>query len=356
MWNAEEPFNELTPPPSAALETPKVLKAAIEARAALAALNQATRSIPNPGILVGTIPLLEAQASSEVENIVTTSDELFRLASDVQGVASPGAVETFRYRQALYAGAEMVKARPLGATTVIGVGSKIRGTEVSVRVGPGTHIGNPVTGEVIYTPPVGQQLIWQKLREWEVFVHSNPGLDPLVVMAAAHYQFEAIHPFTDGNGRTGRVLNVLFLLEFGLLQEPVLYLSKFINENKAEYYRRLLAVTERQEWEAWVLFMLEAVQKTSQQSLEMVEAIQAVREEFREQMRETSAGVNADLLDLLFEQPYTRIKSVMEACGVSRPTATKWLRGLVDDGLLVERQAGRERLFVNTALLEVLEG
>ena len=168
----------------------------------------------------------------------------------------------------------MVKSRPLGSTTAIGVGSKIRGTEVSVRVGSGTHIGNPVTGEVIYTPPVGQQLIWQKLREWEV----------------------------------------------------------------------------------WVLFMLEAVQKTSQQSLEMVEAIQAVREEFREQMRETSAGVNADLLDLLFEQSYTRIKSVMEACGVSRPTATKWLRGLVDDGLLVERQAGRERLFVNTALLEVLEG
>ena len=274
MWNAEEPFNELMPPPSAALETPKVLKAAIEARAALAALNQATRSISNPGILVGTIPLLEAQASSEVENIVTTSDELFRLASGVEGVASPGAVETFRYRQALYAGAEMVKSRPLGSTTAIGVGSKIRGTEVSVRVGSGTHIGNPVTGEVIYTPPVGQQLIWQKLREWEV----------------------------------------------------------------------------------WVLFMLEAVQKTSQQSLEMVEAIQAVREEFREQMRETSAGVNADLLDLLFEQSYTRIKSVMEACGVSRPTATKWLRGLVDDGLLVERQAGRERLFVNTALLEVLEG
>lgn len=356
MWKAEEPFNELAPPPAGSLETPAVLKAAIGARSALAALNQATRSIPNPGVLIGTIPLLEARASSEVENIVTTTDELFRLASDVDGRASANALETLRYRKALYAGAEMVKERPLSGATAVEVCSRVRGSEVSIRVGTGTHIGNPSTGLVVYTPPVGKDLIWEKLRAWEDFIHSDSGLDPLVIMAAAHYQFEAIHPFTDGNGRTGRVLNVLLLLEFGLLQEPVLYLSRYINENKAEYYRRLLAVSERQEWEAWILYMLEAVEDTSKQTLEMVEGIQGARDEFREAMRESSSGVNADLLDLLFEQPYTRIAKVMGACSVSRPTATKWLRELVAQGLLVEQQAGRERLFINEALLGILEG
>lgn len=356
MWKAEEPFNELAPPPAGSLETPAVLKAAIGARSALAALNQAIRSTPNLTDLIGTIPLLEARASSEVENIVTTTDELFRLVSDVDGAASANALETLRYRQALYAGAEMVKARPLSGATAVEVCSRVRGSEVNIRVGAGTHIGNPSTGLARYTPPVGREVIWQKLREWEDFVHSDSGLDPLVTLAAAHYQFEGIHPFTDGNGRTGRVLNVLLLLEFGLLQEPVLYLSRYINENKAEYYRRLLAVSERQEWEAWILYMLEAVEDTSKQTLEMVEGIQGARDEFREAMRESSSGVNADLLDRLFEQPYTRIAGVMDACSVSRPTATKWLRELVARGLLAEQQSGRERLFINEALIGALEG
>ena len=356
MWNADEPFNELPPPPpSEFLETTAVLKAAIGARSALSALNQAIKTIPNPDVLIGSIPLLEAQASSEVENIVTTTDELFRLASRVDGLPSAGALETFRYRQALYTGAIMVRARPLSASTAMRVCSEIRGTEVGVRAAAGTHIANPSTGQVIYTPPVGSAVIWEKLKVWEDFIHDRPGLDPLITMAAAHYQFEAIHPFTDGNGRTGRVLNVLLLLEFGLLQEPVLYLSRYINENKAEYYRRLRAVTEREGWEEWILYMLRAVEDTSKYTLEMSGAIQAAREEFREAMRESSSGANADLLDHLFEQPYTRIKAVADACAVSRPTAAKWLRELVAAGLLTEQKSGRENLFLNKKLARALE-
>jgi Fic family protein len=355
MWQPDRPFEALAPPPVQKLETFGVLKATTEARAALASLDQALKTIPNPNVLIGTIPLLEAQASSEVENIVTTTDELFRYASEVDGSASPEAKETLRYRSALYSGARIVKTRPITIATAVEVCSQVRGVEVRVREHPGTYIGNPTTGAVIYTPPDGKVMIEQKLSQWEDFLHADSGLDPLVVMAAAHYQFEAIHPFSDGNGRTGRILNVLLLLEAGLLEQPVLYLSRFIIQNKDEYYRRLLAVTSDGEWEPWILFMLQAVEKTSKQTLNMIGEIQKVQGEFRETMRvETTAGANADLLDLLFERPYSRIGIVMDRCSVSRPTATKWLRGLVEAGLLVEMSSGREKLFVNTKMLDAL--
>ncbi len=357
MWKATEPYNDLNPPPTSTLETHRVLKATTEARAALASLDQALKSIPNPGVLIGTIPLLEAQASSEIENIFTTTDELFRYASDADGSATSGTKETLRYRSALYKGSELVKKRPITASTAIEICTELRGIEARVRDLPGTYIGNPATGEVRYTPPDGQTLITQKLSDWEQFIHEPNKLDPLVVMAAAHYQFEAIHPFADGNGRTGRVLNVLHLLEAGLLQEPVLYLSRYIIQNKTEYYRRLLDVTAKQDWESWILFMLKAVEDTSRHTLEMIDGIQGAQNEFREAMRDvTTAGANADLLDTLFEQPYSRIGTVVERCRVSRPTATKWLRELAMSNLLEEVKAGRERLFINNRMLSILRG
>lgn len=357
MWKATEPYNDLNPPPTSTLETREVLKATTEARAALASLDQALKSIPNPGVLIGTIPLLEAQASSEIENIFTTTDELFRYASDADGSATPGTKETLRYRSALYKGSELVKRRPITAATAIEICTELRGIEARVRDLPGTYIGNPATGEVRYTPPDGRSLITQKLSDWEQFTHEPNELDPLVVMAAAHYQFEAIHPFADGNGRTGRILNVLHLLEAGLLQEPVLYLSRYIIQNKTEYYRRLLDVTAKQDWESWILFMLKAVEDTSKHTLEMIDGIQDAQNEFREAMRDvTTAGANADLLDTLFEQPYSRIGTVVERCQVSRPTATKWLRELAASGLLEEIKAGRERLFINNRMLSILRG
>lgn len=357
MWKPEEPFNELPDPPAAELETKAVLKATVDARAALAALDQAVQRIPNPTVLVSAIPLLEAKASSEIENIVTTTDELFRLAADSEEKATPETKETLRYRSALLAGLQSIKRRPISTSTAIEVCTRIKDREMGVRELPGTYIGNPVTKEARYTPPAGRAVIEQKLSGWERFIHGNDDLDALIVMAAAHYQFEAIHPFSDGNGRTGRILNVLILIHAELLREPVLYLSRYIIRNKDEYYERLLAVSRDGDWEGWLLFMIEGVRSTSLETLRIIDEIQALQLQMRDELRnETSAGANADLLDLLFEQPYCRIANVMERCHVSRPTAAKWLGELGATGRLRELRVGRERMFINHRFLEVLSG
>lgn len=356
MWNPREAYNELAMPPTARLETSRVLKALVEARAALAAFNQAAQRIPNPSILISTIPLLEAQASSEVENIVTTTDDLFRFDAQVETDSTPATKETLRYRSALFAGLESIKNRPLIFATAVEICSEILGRQMQVRDLPGTYIGETRTGLPIYTPPVGVEVIKEKLSEWERFVHGDHDLDPLVTMAAAHYYFEAIHPFTDGNGRTGRILNVLLLIEKGLLDQPILYLSRHLIRNKAEYYDRLLAVTKEHDWEGWLVFMLDAVRATSQESLAMIDAIEALHRSVREELRDVSARGNADLLDLLFEQPYTRISAVMDRCEVSRPTASKWLKEFVDTGALTQIRIGRELLFINHRYLQVLAG
>lgn len=357
MWSPAEPFNQLPDPPVSLLETKAVLKATVEARAALASLDQAVKRIPNPGVLVSTIPLLEAQASSEVENIVTTTDELFRFAAEPEEAASPQVKETLRYRSALFAGLNSIQNRPLTALTAMEVCTHIKARQMGVRELPGTYIGNPATKEARYTPPEGRQVIEQKLSAWEKFIHHSADIDPLIVMSAAHYQFEAIHPFADGNGRTGRILNVLLLVEAGLIREPVLYLSRHIIRNKDEYYERLLAVSRDGAWEKWLLFMLEGVRATSLETLEIIDEIQNLQRIMREDLREiTSAGANADLLDLLFEQPYCRIANVVEKCEVSRPTATKWLGELVNAGKLADVKVGRERLFINYRFLNALAG
>ena len=194
---------------------------------------------------------------------------------------------------------------------------------MDIRRLAGTYIGNPATHAAIYTPPVGEVVIRDKLSEWERFIHSSGVLDPLVAMAAAHYQFEAIHPFEDGNGRTGRILNVLMLLNAGLIDEPILYLSRYIMENKDAYYRLLLAVTRDGDWEGWVLFILEGIRRTALSTVEKIDHIQGLQDETLRRIRElTSGGANADLLAVLFDQPYCRIANVVERCGVSRPTAT----------------------------------
>jgi Fic family protein len=214
---------------------------------------------------------------------------------------------------------------------------------------PGTLIANMATGEAIYTPPVGEALIRDKLSNWEEFVHNDHGLDPLVVMAIAHYQFEAIHPFDDGNGRTGRILNILLLVGAGLLQQPILYLSRYFIANKSDYYSLLHSVTASGDWEAWILYVLEGIRQTSISTVRKIDAIHALQERTQSLIRATtSVGANADLLAVLFEQPYCRIVGVMARCGVSRPTATGWLNALVEAGVLASVKAGRERLFINT--------
>jgi len=330
------------------------LKAAIGANIALAQLDQAVVSIPNPTVLINSIPILEAQASSEIENIVTTTDELFRHSEDDAG-ADPATRETLRYRTALRAGFDHTHTRGLTTATASAICSIIKEREMKVRALPGTRIGRPGTGEVIFSPPEGRDVITEKLTAWEQFVHADDGLDPLIRMAAAHYQFEAIHPFADGNGRTGRILNVLMLMDAGLLRLPVLYLSRYIIDTKDDYYRLLLAVTAESAWEAWILYILDGIEVTSRYTMRKIDAIRALQENFTLRARAASrGGSDAEFQSVLFEQPYCRIATVMTRCDVSRPTATSWLNSLAEAGLLQTLRVGRDRLFINREFLQLL--
>ncbi|MGK9220405.1 MULTISPECIES: Fic family protein [unclassified Microbacterium] len=355
-WSPSEPYNALPLlPPNVEIETKAVLRDTIRARAALASLNEAAKRMPNPLVLVNSISLLEAQASSEIENIVTTTDDLFRYAHDPAAAASPDTKETLSYRAALFAGLEIIARRPLSASTAIEVCTTIHRREMDVRTLPGTYIGNPATHEAIYTPPVGEGVIRDKLSNWSEYLHRDDEIDPLVRMAISHYQFEAIHPFEDGNGRTGRILNVLYLVQAGLLDAPILYLSRYIIRNKNDYYRLLLAVTQDGAWEDWVRFMLRGLEQTAQETLGKIDEIQSLQEAVRQEIRDlTTAGSNSDLLDVLFENPYARIANVIERCGVSRPTAASWLNGLVAGGVLRDLRLGRDRLFINARFLDIL--
>ena len=354
-WRPDRPYNELPAPPSGdELETRRVLKAAIGANTALGQLDQAVVSIPNPTVLINSLPVLEAQASSEIENVVTTTDELFRHLHDDAG-ADHATRETLRYRTALRVGFEMTAERGLTAGTASAICSTITGREMKVRAVPGTRIGNPVTGEISYSPPEGRDVIVEKLSDWERFIHADDGLEPLVRMAAAHYQFEAIHPFSDGNGRTGRVLNVLMLVDAGLLRLPVLYLSRYVIDTKNDYYRLLLAVTAESAWEEWVLYVLAGVEQTSRYTLRKITAIRALQDDFSKRARAVSkGGGDSEFQAVLFEQPYCRINTVVERCGVSRPTASSWLSSLVHDGMLQDVKIGRDRLFINREFLQLL--
>ena len=253
QWNPNKPYQDLPQlPPKADIETKAILKQCITARAALAELKQAGQLIPNPAIMINTLPALEARASSEIENIVTTTDKLFQFAQNAEH-ADPATKETLRYSKALFNGFESLNEHPLSTRTAERICTQIQGVETRVRTVPGTALKNQATEEIIYTPPEIADHLRNLLANWETFLHNEDQFDPLIRMAVAHYQFEAIHPFTDGNGRTGRIINSLFLIEKNLLTLPILYLSRYIIQNRNDYYRLLLDVTVNESWEAWVL-------------------------------------------------------------------------------------------------------
>ena len=355
-WRPDRPYNALPSlPPKVDLETKAVLKQCITARAALAELKQAAQLIPNQAMLINTLPLLEARASSEIENIVTTADELFRFAGSEHGATDPATREALRYRAALYAGYQSLRERPLSTVTAVEICQTIKDRQIDIRRVPGTALANQRSGEVIYTPPEGADLLRSQLANWEQFLHNETALDPLVRMAVGHYQFEAIHPFADGNGRTGRILNILFLVQAGLLAVPILYLSREIIRQKAEYYDLLLKVTRDQAWEPWLLYMLEAVEETSRWTLAKIVAIRALAEHTAEFVRRTLPKIySRELVDLIFAQPYCRIAN-LDAAGIAkRQTASKYLLELVGAGVLTEQAAGKEKLFVHPKLMNVL--
>lgn len=354
-WQPDQAYNDLPLlPPSVDLETRAVLKKCVTARAALAELKQAAGLFPNPAMLINTLPILEARASSEIENIVTTADVLFRYMSH-ERAADPASKEALRYRRALLEGFRGLDRRPLNTGTAEDICTWIMGRPMSVRRVPGTALFNSRTDTVIYTPPDGEERIRRLLANWERFLHERTEVEPLVRMAAAHYQFEAIHPFTDGNGRTGRVLNSLALVELDLLPLPILYLSKFIIAQREAYYDRLLAVTTDGAWEPWVLYVLQGVEDTAVWTTEKIAAVRRLSEDTRALVKSRLPKIySQELLDVLFEQPYCRIGNVVDAGVVERQAASRYLRALAKAGILSERKAGREKLFVHTRLLEVL--
>jgi Fic family protein len=353
------PYNDLPdlPPPSEVIENKEILKACINARVALAELKQAAELIPNSAVLVNALPLLEARASSEIENIVTTTDKLFEFVGIAEDKADPATKEALRYRTALFEGSKMVQRRMLTTDMAIQICSTIKNIELDIRDDSGTKLTNRKTGKVIYTPPTGQSLLLKKLANWQSFMHENREFDPLIRMAVQHYQFEAIHPFTDGNGRTGRILNILFLVEQRLLDSPILYLSRHIIERKADYYRLLHDVTENQAWEPWILFMLDGVEQTCSWTTEKIKAI-------RELMQHTGQFVQGqlpkiyswELIEALFKQPYCRIQNLVSANIAQRQTASVYLKQLCDIGVLREYKSGRETLFVHPKYIELLTG
>jgi Fic family protein len=354
-WQPGRPYDALPLlPPAADVETKPVLRQCIQARAAVAELKQAAELIPNQAVLINTLPLLEAQASSEIENIVTTADRLFQFREGVDG-ADAATKEALRYSQALQEGVRTLARHPLNTRTAEEVCSRIKGSTMTVRKVPGTTLANDRTGEVIYTPPVGEHHLRDLLANWERFLHEREELDPLIRLAVAHYQFEAIHPFTDGNGRTGRVINSLFMIQTGLLTLPILYLSRHIIQRKTDYYRLLLGVTRDEAWESWILFILEGITETAIWTTSKIAAVRALQEKCIEHVRKKAPKIySRELVDAVFEFPYCRIGNLVERDIAKRQTAATYLRELARIGVLDEKEAGKERLFINPRLLHLL--
>lgn len=350
------PYNELPLlPPTAEIETRPVLKACIKARAALAEMKASGPLIPNQDILVNSIPILEAQASSEIENVVTTTDRLFRFANEPEHLADPATREALRYRRALYQGSQELAQRPLSSRTAIKICSTIKAVDTDIRSVPGTALMNDATGEIVYTPPEGADLLRNKLTNWERYIHADDGIDPLVRMAVLHYQFEAIHPFTDGNGRTGRILNVLFLQQEGLIVTPILYLSRYIIRNKPDYYRLLLEVTTKGAWAEWILYMLDAVRETSLWTTSRIIAIRGLLDASARTMRDRAPKIYShELAEIVFLKPYCRIGDLVDAGIAQRQAASTYLKTLTEMGILRELKVGREKLFINTELVRLL--
>jgi Fic family protein len=356
FFDRHQPFNSLPPlpPTGVELETPAILKKATAAHRPLAELKGAAAVLPNPRILVDGIALQEARFSSEIEQIVTTSDELYRAAAGGGAEPNPYAKEVVRYREALWHGCEVLGSRPLATNLFVELMQIIKGTRAGIRSVPGTRVLGS-DGEIIYTPPEGETLIRDKLGDLERFLHEEDNRDPLVKMAVAHYQFEAIHPFIDGNGRAGRIINILFLIEKGLLDIPVLYLSRYIIDHKGEYYDRLRAVTEQQRWEPWIMYMLSAVEESAARTRKQIAMIASLMDETQERIRlELPKIYSKDLVEVIFQHPYCKIKFLERAGIAKRQTAASYLRQLEELEILRSEKHGRDVYFINTRLIAAL--
>jgi Fic family protein len=348
------PLDQLNP---ARFDAPAILKRLASSSRALAELKGIAASIPNQGILINTLGLQEAKDSSEIENIVTTHDELFKDDVLPEAFANPAAKEVLRYRQALRVGFEQVRASGLlTANHIIEIQGELERNNAGFRKLPGTALKDG-GGQTVYTPPQDPAEIIELMRGLERFINTPElfSADPLIKMALVHHQFESIHPFYDGNGRTGRIVNVLYLVKEGLLDIPVLYLSSHIVRTKADYYRLLQTVREQDRWEEWVLYMLEAVEVTAGQTIATIHAIKAALYGYKHRIRSGFKFYSQDLINNLFTHPYTKIEFVQRDLGVSRVTATKYLDALAEGGFVRKHKIGRGNYYINLGLNAVLQ-
>jgi Fic family protein len=340
----------------ARFDTPAILKKLASSSRCLAELKGVAAAIPNQGILINALGLQEAKDSSEIENIVTTHDDLFKDDADLGDRAVPSAKEVLRYRQALRIGFEQVKATGLlTCNHVVAIQAELERNNAGLRKLPGTALKDGA-GRTVYTPPQDPSEVVSLMSGLERFMN-EPGLfdaDPLIKMALIHHQFESIHPFYDGNGRTGRILNVLYLVKEGLLDIPVLYLSRHIVRTKADYYRLLQAVRDEGRWEDWVLYMLQAVESTARDTTRTVLDIKAALMDYKHRIRDQHRFYSQDLINNLFMHPYTKIAFVQRDLSVTRITANKYLDALVATGFLHKQKLGRSNYYVNLALHDIL--
>jgi len=360
MMKPEIPFNDLPflPPPRAQIETIPVLRQVSHTAAAIGELKGLANTLPNPDILLNAVVLKEATASSEIENIITTQDKLYQALSIKRLNVDLSTKEVLRYREALLEGYRLLSKRGfLSTNDIVKIQQVLEENSAGIRRLPGTALKNAATGTTIYTPPDHQETILRLMKNLEDYLHSDDNLSPFIQLAVQHYQFESIHPFYDGNGRTGRILNVLFLIMKGLLEKPVLYLSKFIIDHKSDYYRLLQEVRIRENWGEWVLFMTKAVEVSARETIEKIRQINNLFYRTLETVRKEKPKIySKDLLELLFVQPYCRIEMVMEQLDVSRPTASRYLNELAGAGILKTRQVWKENLFIHEALFNLLKG
>lgn len=352
------PYNDLPPlPPIENLESAAVLRQAAKAHAILGKLNGYCGTLPNAGTLVDSLILQEARSSSAIENIITTQDAVYR-AMAAKGSPDPAAKEVIDYREALWMGHRLLRDQGgIGVKALLTVQRTIVHNNAGVRALPGTVLKNEATGKIVYTPPAGRELIMRMLGNLEEYMERDDGVDPLVRMAVIHYQFESIHPFYDGNGRTGRILNILYLVKRGLLDLPVLYMSREIIEGKDDYYRLLQEVRTKGSWEEWTLFMLRAVERSSEHTLRLARSIRELLETTIETCRARlpRTSYSKELVERLFVQPYVKTEHLVKAGIAERRTAAKYLRQLEEIGVLRSFKAWRETIFINTGLVDVLK-
>jgi len=356
-YKPEKPYNNLPLLPPKISLTTKVFSKTIAANKALAELKGLGGLIPNQAILLNSLTLKEAKDSSGIENIVTTQDELYK-AFSTENLQDPSVKEVLNYREALWHGYLSVKKRQFITTRdIIKIQELLVSNNAGIRKQPGTALRNAKSGEVIYTPPFGKDVIESLLRNLEAYMNEEDGeVDPLIKLAVIHYQFESIHPFYDGNGRTGRILNVLYLILHGLLELPILYLSSYIIKHKKKYYEGLQEVRLKNDWEDWILYMLDSVEQTSRDTIQLIKAIKLSLDETIELAKKKNPKIySKELVETLFNQPYCRIAFLEERLQITRFTASKYLKELEESGILKGEKAGRDMLYINLPLYTILK-